>query len=227
MRHLQSEIFEKARTNKTTAATVHAEMKKNRRKANPMNFKTKIVSIIGAGMILFGSATGVAAQEKAPAGTNASVKVEVDGGAIGIESVQQSKQFDTVKVNQDFTTGSTTQGAVAFLVRDARFTREGWSVNILASDFTYKSETGSYTVPVSNLSVTGITVTKQAGDDGAVAAATPLAMSAGVSKMVASAAKGKGSGIYKVEVGTTLTIPANTTIGTYTSTITFNLASAP
>jgi hypothetical protein len=202
-------------------------MKKNRRKVNPMNFKTKIVSIIGAGMILFGSATGVAAQEKAPAGTSANVEVTVDGGAIGIENVQQSKQFDTVMVNKNFTSESETHGAVSFLVRDARFTREGWSVNILASDFTYTSDTGSYTVPVEKLSVTNITVTRQAGDNGAVAATTPLAMAKGVSKMVASAPKGDGSGVYEVEVGTTLTIPANTTIGTYTSTITFNLSSAP
>lgn len=187
-----------------------------------MNFKSKVVSIIGAGLIVFGSATGVAAQ--ATAGAPVSVIVEVDQGGIGIESVQQSTQFETVKVDRDFEAASSTEGAVSFKVRDARFTRVGWSVNVSATDFT---STNGYNVPVNNLSITSIAVAIEAGEAGPVGASTPFAMSAGSSPTVVSAEAGTGSGLYSVEIGTKLTIPANTTIGTYTSTITFNLAAAP
>jgi hypothetical protein len=188
-----------------------------------MNIKSKVVSIIGAGLILVGSVTGAVAQETLGASAPVSVTVEVDRGGIGIESVQQSTAFNTVKVEHDFKTASSTEGAVSFKVRDARFTRVGWSVNISATDF----KSGDEIVPVNNLSVTNITVTKEAGDDGPVATDTPFAMALGSSPTVVGAAEGTGSGLYQVEVGTKLTIPANTTIGTYTSTITFNLAAAP
>lgn len=184
-----------------------------------MTVKTKAFSFIAAGMLMIGSITGAAAQTNT---ADVSVTIQANEGGLGIAQISQTNQTQSVKVN--FDEGATIDGTVSVTVVDARFTRAGWNLNVSATDLQGTKLENKLTVD--HMTVSGVTVAKEAGDAAPAAETETFTMSTGGTKVV-SAAAGTGSGRYNVTLNTSIVVPANTTADTYSSTITFSLATAP
>lgn len=186
-----------------------------------MNFKSKLVSVFGAGIIALSMVGGVAAQNSTTADVTLTVEAQNQGG-LSIVQVQQSTQFTHVK--STFNSGGETNGGLTVEIKDERFTRAGWSLNISGTDF--KGQRANNTMPVSQMTIQNIAVQKHEGDPAPPAAIQSASMSNQGVKIV-SAAVGSGSGRYTVSMNTKVVVPANTTADTYKTVVTFTLDAAP
>lgn len=109
----------------------------------------------------------------------------------------------------------------------------GFSVTILASDFVYSGLFGGSAIGASNFSVTGagtpVMSTGQPADP-IGGPRVPVAIATGgldVPRKTIQADAGFGVGTYTQALGVTLSIPGQTSAGTYTSTLTTTISAAP
>lgn len=115
-------------------------------------------------------------------------------------------------------------------VSDMTDTALGWNLTATSTRFT----SGANTLPNTATTITGVSVTAGATNCGLpVAGSTAFPMTLPAGAVAPAAAKiysstlGTGLGIANLAYTFALAVPANTKIGTYTSTWTFTLASGP
>jgi spore coat protein U-like protein len=195
------------------------------RKGHSMNFKTKVASVFGAGIMAFGMAAGVAAQtyDNPP-----QVPVDVVVGApsdAGINyTITQTSSFNNVVSNLNEAQPAT--GTFAVTVTDNRFTLRGWSFSISADDFRGDNVANTTTIPIGNFSADSGEVTAISVNAGDLPVASDLVMRK-TPQVLFAAAPGTGSGRYQVTVTGKVMIPANTPADTYSTTIKIDMNAAP
>jgi hypothetical protein len=118
----------------------------------------------------------------------------------------------------------TVVGTTAITVTDSRGTGAGWTQTLSGTDFV-GTNTGDM-FPIENLVIIQGAVTVLTGDP------TPLPVAASITvtespQQVFVAPPGSGSGRYGVSATSTLLIPGNTQVDTYTSILHISLTSAP
>lgn len=188
-----------------------------------MNFKQKVLSVVGAGMLTFAGLTGVAAQ-LGPNPTEIPVDVVVGSPAgAGITwTVTLTSPWDDVVSN--LSEDQDTTGAFAITITDNRFTQQGWEFSISADDF-LGEDTGRR-LGIENFFVNSGEVVALSANAGAMPVASDFTMTE-IPQRLIYAAPGTGSGRYQLSVAGTVTIPANTVADTYQTTIEISLDAAP
>jgi len=114
-------------------------------------------------------------------------------------------------------------------IADTRETASGWHLTAAATQFATAGPTPQ-TLPADASSISGVTATCAVEPCIAPinAIAYPVAVAAGgPSVKFFSAGSGSGSGRFTIAPTTSVTIPANAHSGTYSSTVTYTLASGP
>ena len=154
----------------------------------------------------------------------AAASVVLTGGTL---TVTTPTVADFAGVTLNGSAQSTTASMGTFNVTDARGTGVGWNVTVQATQFTM---TG-HTLPMDSISMPAPTVAKIANSSGNLPSLTsgpyPIDHASAV-KITSAAADGTGMGSYTYTPGAlTLSIPANTYAGTYTSTVTVSVVTGP
>ena len=163
-----------------------------------------------------------------PAGASTSASASITAGSLGFVSTPTSVSFsDTLNGSNQSVTASQ-----AFDVGDATGSGTGWNVTATSTTF---SATGGHTLPTTAVSVTGApSVACDASTtctSATNAIAYPYVLPAGTTAPTATklwnAAANTGMGNQTVTASFTLAVPGNTYAGSYSSTWTYSLVSAP
>jgi hypothetical protein len=188
-----------------------------------MNLRSKIASVLGAGMMVFGATAGVIAQgTDSPATLPVDVVVGAPTGATVTWSVSQTVDWPVVEGN--FNDDQVVNGEINLVVTDNRFNFSGWSFSLRADDFV--GQATDEVIPAGNFVATPGTVRTVFGQSLPSPEARQITMQ-NTSQVFLWANSGSGSGIYSVSVNGAITIPANTQADTYGSTIHIELGAAP
>ena len=162
--------------------------------------------------------------------------------ASAVNSVTQSVTAGTRTASlADLTLGAVTTshaaqnsaGTLALTADDSSGSGAGWNVTVLTSAFVYTGSNGGTAIPAANFSLTSaatpVATAGQAVDVTAgpkVPATTPIGTLETARKVVQADAS-FGQGTYTQALGVTLSVPANSRVGTYTGTMTTTIAAAP
>ena len=161
------------------------------------------------------------------AGAADGTQVVVTAGTL---SITNPAAADFASRTIDGTAQTTTASLDAFTVTDATGSGAGWRVTAQASQFTYVPAVGTTrTLAAGSLSVSTPTVAANGttSPDPTVSAG-PFTIDVASAVQVASAAVDTGMGAYDFGATTmTLSLPADVYAGTYTSTVTISVVSAP
>jgi len=127
----------------------------------------------------------------------------------------------------------TQAGTLVLTADDSSGTNLGWNVTVQASNFVYSGTNNGINIPAANLSLTSASdATKVTGQGVStsngpkVPTASPLG-TLDVQRKVLQANAGFGRGNYTQALGVSLTIPATSAVGTYTSTLTVSINVGP
>jgi hypothetical protein len=146
---------------------------------------------------------------------------------VGSLSVSTPTISDFAGITLSGTVRTTTATMGAFTVTDSRGAGAGWNVTVQASQFT----SGSHMLPLGSISMPQPSVVKGTPQSTGLPTILtgPWAIdSAGAIKIASAAADGSGQGSYIFTTGLlTLSVPANTYAGTYTSTVTVSVITGP
>jgi hypothetical protein len=187
-----------------------------------MGLKIRIVSLISAAILALVGMTSAVAQDT---GQTGQVPVDVEVGAAPGAGLRW-----TITINSEFPPvpssfeAQTTSGSMTLTVEDTRGTEAGWVLTVSATDFI--GQNSGRTFPAGNLVVSPGAVNVVAGDASPLPIVNGLTMS-GTAQTLISAAASSGAGRYSVILTGTVTVPGNTLVDTYVSTITVDLATAP
>jgi hypothetical protein len=190
-----------------------------------MNLRKSILSAAAALLILAGAATTNVIAAPTDTG-NATVTI----ASTGVLSVLVSDAaFGTHPYSFTNTVG--VPGSLTVTATDERGTAAGWNVNLSGTDFSRDVNTS---FDISNLNLTAGTVvgvpfggaTASASGITASSAAPVLETGTSVTKVL-SAAVLSGAGQFDLPMTGSLTIPAGTLVGTYTSEVTVTIVSGP
>ncbi|HUQ78657.1 MAG TPA: WxL domain-containing protein [Patescibacteria group bacterium] len=127
--------------------------------------------------------------------------------------------------------GQSSTGSMTLTADDSSGSGAGWNVTIISSAFVYSGSNGGTNIAASNFSLTSaatpVQTAGQAVDttDGPYASVTSGALNAARKTVAANA--GFGQGTYTQALGVSLTIPAQSRVGTYTGTLTTTISAAP
>jgi hypothetical protein len=130
----------------------------------------------------------------------------------------------------------TVSGDFSIEVDDARGTDAGWTVSVSASDFVDNRGTPVDTTDDRTIDAgtnfdqsSASVVTHVAGDpaSGVTPTANPATLNLETGYVVLGATAGNGSGSYTATMPVSLTIPAQTLVGSYSSTVTVTVGTAP
>jgi hypothetical protein len=132
-------------------------------------------------------------------------------------------------------------GSMTVTADDSTGTGAGWAVTEQVSALVYSGSAGGTDIPASNLAISGVdAVTATAGQTIDITGTDALptgpqsanitsgvsgTLDAPVTVLVAGA--GFGQGTYTVPVNLSLTVPAESRVGTYTGTLTTTISAAP
>ncbi|MFI0482866.1 hypothetical protein [Actinomadura sp. 9N215] len=142
------------------------------------------------------------------------LSTKVDNGALTLSLDGDSAQLSTVAPGQHSTGALRTA-----TVTDARGTQAGWSLVGEVTDFSHPQ---GATIPRGNLAWSP---SAQVVDDGSRGAVTPgAAGSLGTARTLASSAAGSSGGVFQAGAGLDLGVPAGTSPGDYTATLTLTLS---
>jgi hypothetical protein len=186
-----------------------------------MNLRSKIVSVVGAAIIAGSLGAPAFAQQSDTVDISIRIQEAEEGGALSF-SVAQTTPFPPVAFRL---VDQTVNGGMTWSVQDTRGLSQGWRLNVSATNFT--SPGTDDIIPVGNMSVDAGPVTAIAGDEDPMPVAVDLTPVPSTAQTFFSAIKGSGNGRYSFTTTTTVLIPAATDMGTYTSTVTADLATAP
>lgn len=182
-----------------------------------MTVRTRVASIIGAGMLALSLLPGAVAQTSVPV----DVVVGVPANSALTWNLQQDGGFSAV--TSSITDTGTSSGQLTLTVEDTRFTRQGWAISVSASDFV-GAQSGE-SIPVGNFSLAPGAVTK-IGDQTLAPVPASIALNTDA-QMVLGASAGSGSGRYTLPMTGTVTVPANVKADTYKTSITVTASTAP
>ncbi|TDD35833.1 hypothetical protein E1287_12660 [Actinomadura sp. KC06] len=142
------------------------------------------------------------------------LSAKVNNGALTLSLDGDSAQLSTVAPGQHSTGALRTA-----TVTDARGTQAGWSLVGEVTDFSHAQ---GATIPKANLAWSP---TAQVVDDGSQGAVTPgTAGPLGTARTLASSAAGSSGGVFQAGAGLDLGVPAGTSPGDYTATLTLTLS---
>lgn len=159
--------------------------------------------------------------------TATAASVQVGGGNLSIAAVNPTVDFGTVTLSGSAQTVNKTVGDVN--ETDLTGTGAGWHVTVKASQFA----SGSYSLPVGSLQLAAPTAITKTGGTTSAAPVTqtgaPWVIDTASAVPVLSAATGTGMGTYTSTFGgnLSLTVPANAYAGTYSSTLDWQIITAP
>jgi hypothetical protein len=131
-------------------------------------------------------------------------------------------------------TSQNSAGTMVLTANDSSGSGAGWNVTIQSSAFVYSGSNNGTNIPAANFSLTSAAVpTSTAGQAVDVtggpkvpADPSPLGPLSSARKTVQANAN-FGQGTYTQDLGVSLTIPANSRVGTYTGTLTTTINSGP
>lgn len=199
-----------------------------------MNFKKKLLTTGLVAMMSLGFASGALASTGDVTKTN-DVNLSIKSANIGvggldlITSPVQNGGFGEIELEANPKTHYTSFEH-DFTVKDLRGTHEGWSLTVEASQF----DNGSHKLPKGSLTLDGVKSIDRVGTGTGELPEKRLDKTTVIddgSVMVTNAKKGTGMGVFDVkfdEDALGLTVDATTAkVGTYTSTLTWNLHSTP
>jgi hypothetical protein len=203
---------------------------------------------IGGGVLLAaGTAQAAACGPAVLAGTSCTLTgtVSFTAGALNLTS-PTALAWSATGSGLDQQLVDTTTAHQSYLVNDATGSGAGWHVTVSATTFTTGSVTlanaGTFSTTGSSTSISAVTAPTPACSASAtctlptntttypVAITTAASSPTAVTVYDTSAATGLGSitvGIGAIPVGWWVTLPAKTLAGTYTSTVTLEIISAP
>jgi len=121
----------------------------------------------------------------------------------------------------------TVDGSTSAWRADASGESGGWKVTVASTDF---SSAESKTIAVSNFEIRLLDakIVWVSGDtNGPVSTQTAFAALSGTDLKIASAAVGKGNGVYDLTPDVRLTVPAQTYTGSYSATVTVDISIGP
>jgi hypothetical protein len=187
-----------------------------------MNIRHRILSVIGAFILTLGTVVSAFAQTSG----QSTVAITSDDATHFLAVTITTANFEARPFSFD---QQTTSGSLSLAVTDTRGTATGWGVSLAGTDFS--ALTGE-TFAITNLSVAPGTPQAVTGQCGAITSnanqsVVPIAQMQTNTQRIWTAASGAGSGCYTLTAGSTLGIPGGTLVGTYVSTITVSISSAP
>lgn len=185
-----------------------------------MSFKSKVVGVFGAAVMIFGMVAGASADTTSTADVN--VQVNGTGQALSV-AITTTQAFQAV--NYSATTASSSTGKLQIVANDPRGTGQGWNVTIAASgDFTDTTDTTKTFPLLNNLTLKDGTIDAPSGGTISKNSVTVSTQP----QTALSAAKKNGMGtVTEKDVTATVNIPAGTLAGSYKTTLTVQISSAP
>ena len=144
----------------------------------------------------------------------AKVSVNIKGGSLVLTPSGDSSLTD---VTLDGTDQATTGALAQLRVRDGRGTGVGWSLTVSATDFEEINDP-SKTIAATGFSVSAVNMVREAGSPSGSVTQNTGALSPPLTLMSAASPGGRGS--YRAVPDLSLSVPAETFVGTYASTVT-------
>lgn len=172
-------------------------------------------------MLAFSLGGATLAQEIDTIDINIEIGEATGGGTLSF-NVAQTTPFPAVAFSL---TDRSVNGGMTWSVEDTRGRSLGWQLTVSADDF--DSQETDDIIPVENMSVDAGPVNVIAGSASPLPVANDLIPVTEASQPFFSAPVGSGNGRYSFTTTTTVVIPGGTDVGTYTSTVTATLVSAP
>jgi hypothetical protein len=122
-------------------------------------------------------------------------------------------------------------GTVALAAADLTCTGNGWNVTVLASSFSYSGTGSDPVLTAANLALTSAAVPAVVSGQGINPTKGPKVVTTSgaldTGRKVIQAQTNAGQGSYSQALGLSLTIPAYSPAGTYTTTITSTITAGP
>ena len=182
----------------------------------------RVALAFGAGALVFGTLAGPAF-----AGT---VTQQITGGGLS------ASVADLALTSSGYNNAAhDVSGTMVVTADDSRGTGAGWSVTVEGSEFTYSGAAGGTDIPAANFALTSAEQpTWVAGQLVSLTAANGPqippeivygSLETPIKTIRATAAYGAGT--YRQNLGVTLTIPAQSHVGTYTGTLTTTISATP
>ncbi len=188
---------------------------------------------LGAGILAPLAFAGVA--NASPVTTETpTASATITGGTLSFVSTPGNITFPAVVLNG---TNQTTSATEPLNIGDNTGSLAGWNITATSTQFSATVGSSTYTLPTSALTIgSAPTVAADSGSTATLAVETsaityPVTIPAGATAPTAvkifNANTGTGMGDQTVTPNFTLAIPSSATAGTYGSTLTFSLVSAP
>ena len=188
-----------------------------------MSLRKKFLATAGAAALIVSTTIAGAAQTVPSDSTDVDIAV-TSTGVLSVK-VEETRAFGDIEYSfQD----QTVNGTLRVTVTDERGSAEGWTFNLRADDFTGKpgGPGDSFTVNGMSLTYGGVsTVAGNPNTSGISGSGIGSVTSTG--SQIATASRGFGNGKYRLSYPGQLTIPGDTLVDTYTSTVTVEAVSAP
>jgi hypothetical protein len=188
---------------------------------------------LGAGIIAPLAFAGVASASPVTTETP-TASATITAGTLSFVSTPGNITFPAVVLNG---TNQTTSATEPLDIGDNTGSLAGWNVTATSTLFSASVNSSTYTLPSNALSINATpTVAADSGSTATLAVPTsaitypvtiPAAATAPTAVKIFNAGVGTGMGDQTVTPNFTLAIPSSATAGTYTSTLTFSLISAP
>jgi hypothetical protein len=188
-----------------------------------MSLRKTLMATAGAAALI--ATTTIASVAQTTPSDSTDVDIAVTSQGVLSVKVEESKAFDDIEYSfRD----QTVNGTLRVTVTDERGSAEGWTFNLRADDFNGTLDGPGDSFSVNGMSLTFGGVSTVAGNpDAAGITGSGIANVSSTGGQIASAAKGSGNGKYRLSYPSQLTIPGDTLVDTYTSTVTVEAVSAP
>jgi len=183
-----------------------------------MNFRSKLVAVVGSALLLASSITSGAAQ------TTADAKVEItsmDGAGLSV-SIIDGEDFGTIQYSYQNTT---VVGSLELKAVDSRGTGAGWNVTLSATDFIRDANT-KFSVTNATLTPGTLAIVTQPTSTDQTAGMTTSSFT-GTTTKIWTADELSGAGEFTLGLDADLNVPAGTLVGTYTSEVEVSIQTGP
>lgn len=192
--------------------------------------------VVGAGLVTvmsLGFATGAMADTSGDVSQTNDVDLTIESSTVGNGGLDLSTSpitsFGTIELKANPQTYKTSFED-KFTITDLRGTQDGWSLSVSASPF----DRGGHQLPKGSLTLDGVKDIERVGEGVGELPDKKLQQTTVIDDgevLVLNAEKGKGAGVFDAQFNEDalgLTVDATTAkVGTYESTLTWNLQSTP
>jgi len=187
--------------------------------------KRQIIATLGAA-VLMASAVASSSAVPAPVSSNTDVDIVVTSTGVLSVSIAETEPFDDIRYSFD---RQTVEGDLTIQVTDQRGTAAGWTFNLRGTgDFTGRPTGPGDSFPLSGLGLRYTSVSVDAGNpdtSGITGSGVPQVSTTG--QQVATASPDSGNGQYDLLYDGTLSIPGDTLVDTYSTTIIVEVPANP